>query len=112
MKLHEREVVVQKAKGKFVAEYYSEIEKLDIDFGEISNAFAQAILNLSLKKDEKKILDKHHEKLEEILEKTVGEFKLTYGETVNLLAVQISNNMKYLIRYERHGNFNEPGGFE
>lgn len=112
LKIHEREMIISRAKSEFITEYYKKIEKLEIGYDEIVNAFAQSILNLSLNDNEKIILDKHHQFLDETLTNVIDEYRLTFGESASILSNQISNNMKYLIRYERHGNFDTPGGFQ
>lgn len=42
----------------------------------------------------------------------VKKHHLTDGEILMILASSISTIAKYQIRYERHGNYNEPGGLE
>lgn len=39
-------------------------------------------------------------------------YSLTTGEKLRIFSSKLSNISKYMIRYERHGNYNTPGGIE
>lgn len=48
--------------------------------------------------------------LNESLCKISEEYELTLGETLQLLLSEAQNCTKYIIRYERHGNYEKKGG--
>lgn len=40
-----------------------------------------------------------------------NKYSLTLSEVIGILAAHISRGAKYLIRHERHGDYDTPGGF-
>ena len=62
-------------------------------------------------------------KREQIVQVAVGEFndfyikwvkkhKLTDGEVLRIIALELGSIAKYMIRFERHGNYKDRGGLE
>ncbi|MCQ4925033.1 hypothetical protein NE686_18170 [Tissierella carlieri] len=110
--VHERVMIVQNAEGELGLKIYSEyLKDSGITMDEAVNIYSQCILNLSrVDKDESKIfISDTHKEVEKILSEVSKKFNLTYGEKVKILASRIQNESKYIIRWERHKDFEKEG---
>lgn len=107
--LHPRVMIVQQAKAEMAMEIAKIIPEYDLDYGDVLHSYSQSISNLFL--NDKVYTCAFHRRLEEILQVYTEKYELSIGEKSQLLASYIANDSKYLIRWERHGNFDEEGDF-
>ena len=106
MKMHERVDIFNKAKIEFSLQYSQKTEHTEVRYDNLVHAFSLAMINQY--SEDKTILDEHHQILEDVLSGIVQTYSLTYGEVIAMLSEYIQKQIKYLIRYERHGDFTSP----
>lgn len=106
-KLHARALMVGEAETKLLSQYRELANKYEVDYQIIADAISQMILNLSQVK--KECFSQYEVDLQNTVEGIQTEYELTYGEMVRMLANLLTEEMMYLIRFERHGRFDKKG---
>jgi len=104
VKLHPREEIVHQAEIDLL-DVYIKIMRDDTGYRECISALARRLVLDELGPAELTILYK----IDAWLERHPS---LTPGEVASLLTSRIASGAKYLIRQERHGSVNKPGGLE
>ncbi len=107
--LHERVLISQKAGAEIKLEIGNILNKYELHYDDTIQVYGQSIANLTLK--EKVILGEFHREVEECLSKYTEQYSLTIGEKIRILCDILQNDAKYLIRWERHGDFDKEGDF-
>ena len=46
------------------------------------------------------------------IEAASSQYELTHGEIVSILSSYLQSESKYMVRFERHGNYEDAGGLE
>ncbi|WP_113675900.1 hypothetical protein [Vallitalea guaymasensis] len=109
-KQNKRVSIVQKAESEFLSKVYNIFESYNPPLDESINIFSQCIINLT--QEEKKYINVQQESIEKILEEVSDEHYLTYGEKVHILLNPINKDAKFVLRWERHKNFNKAADVE
>ena len=104
MKIHPREEVVRQAEIDLL-DVYIKITRDDTGYRECISALARRLVLDELGPAELAILCKIDAWLER-------HSNLTPGEVTSLLSTRLASKAKYLIRQERHGSVDKPGGLE
>lgn len=59
-----------------------------------------------------RLVEQARQDISKALSKACDEFDLTYGETISILAGEVANLAKYMVRHERHGKDSSKKGDE
>lgn len=101
VQVHERMFIEAQAEYPLVValnEYEQTEEKTPDDMAVlVSSAIARFLNGLQVADD----------KLDQLISRTQEEHGLTRGEVVRLLANRVANYGKYMVRYERHGDYDK-----
>jgi hypothetical protein len=103
MRVHKRVKLVQKA------EIDIEVALLGVDYH--YEELAAAFLQVEVVSADDMDLDKI-EQIRATFTAGCEEHELTFGESMRLAGSILQSNAKYVIRHERHGNYEDPGGLE
>ena len=102
MRVHPRHNVVARARLAI------EVEILDIEYA--YEELARAFLRVSLAPKDEEESPARVEQIRAIFLARCEELDLTFGEKLAVVGGILQSNAKYVIRHERHGNFETPGG--
>lgn len=105
--IHERVQIVQKAEGDFQNRLATINKSNGIRIDQAISIYAGIIANLQSYCECKS--NPYMGQVEALLSEVSSAYNLTYGEKVKVLSSLIQNEVKYAIRWERHGTFEKEG---